>query len=611
MVYFSKLADFFDFTILPFCIFADLKALKSLIPYFVKYRWRLLLGIVFVSVANYFAVYSITFVRQGIDYVKDASTNTPISTIGYRLMGFGLMTLGVSLLQGLFMFLMRQSIIVMCRHIEYDQKNALFEKLQQFDPESIKHYTIGDLMNRMSEDIGRVRMFTGPSIMYLVNTLMTFSFTIGIMLKVNTELTLLVLSPLPILAISIYFVSSRMNKRSQIVQEHLSAISTMVQETFAGVRVVKSFGKENLWISRFRQKTKDYRKVNLDLVMTNSLFQPSVLLLIGLSAIITIYMGGRQAIQGKVSIGNIAEFLVYVSRLAWPIASLGWVTSLIQRAAASQTRIDEVMHFQPAIQDGKLEMVNEFETIVFKNVTVHYPNTQKTALKNASFCILKGQKIGIVGKTGAGKSTIINLLTRHLDPTSGEILLNGQQLTHYKIASWRNKLGVVPQESFLFSETIAENVSFSYPTQKAENTKSELQIKEKVGKSLEMAEVKQSIDKFPLKEETLVGERGVLLSGGQKQRIAIARAFYKDPQVFMFDDCLSAVDTITENQILTNIRTQFSKKTLIVVSHKISTVMDANCILFVENGEIKEIGTHASLMAAQNGYYQMYQIQQL
>ena len=219
------------------------------------------------------------------------------------------------------------------------------------------------------------------------------------------------------------------------------------------------------------------------------------------------------------------------------------------------------MHFQPPIQDGKLEMENEFETIVFKNITVHYPNTQKTALNNANFSIWKGQKIGIVGKTGAGKSTIINLLTRHLDPTSGEILLNGQQLTHYKIASWRNKLGVVPQESFLFSETIAENVSFSYPTQKAENTKSELQIKEKVGKSLEMAEVKQSIDKFPLKEETLVGERGVLLSGGQKQRIAIARAFYKDPQVFMFDDCLSAVDTITENQILTNIRTQFSKKT--------------------------------------------------
>ena len=597
-----KVSRFFDYTILSIRNFGKLKDLRSLRPYFLKYKWQLLLGIAFVCIANYFAVYSITFVRRGIDYLKAVPAQTPASEVGLTLLTFGGMTVIVALLQGLFMFLMRQTIIVTSRKIEFDQKNDLFRKLETFDMQRLKSYPLGDIMNRMSEDIGRVRMFTGPSIMYIVNTLMTFSFTIGIMFNVNAKLTLFVITPLPILVLAIYFVKNILNHKSQLVQENLAAISSMVQETFAGVRIIKSFGKEKEWINAFQFKTEAYRKANMNLVLTNSLIQPAILLLIGLSSIITIYVGSNEAIQGKVTIGNIAEFLVYVSRLAWPMVSLGWITSLIQRAAASQKRINEFMSFEPTIVSGPIQVSGGFQQIKFNAVNFKYNKDQSWALENISFELKKGQKLGIVGRTGAGKTTLVNLITRQIDPIDGMIEINGQPLSKTELSGWRNLLGCVAQEHFLFSESIAENVSFS-------NTAAQNQSK--VRESMQLAAIEQSIEKFPNKDQTVVGERGVLLSGGQKQRIAIARALFKNPEVFIFDDCLSALDTITEHQILANIKNRYSGKTLVVVSHKISSVADADLILYLENGKIAEKGTHHELMALKNKYFQLNLSQQV
>jgi len=583
-----------------------MKSLLSLNPYFYRYRWRLLLGVVFIAVSNFFAVQSVTYIRKGIDFVKELNPGGGAAEINSKLIYFASMTLALALLQGFFMFLMRQTIIVMSRLIEYDQKNDVFAHYQKLDAGFYKRNSTGDLMNRISEDVSRVRMYIGPSVMYVVNTLMTFGFTIGIMLKVDEKLTLLTLLPLPVLAISIYFVSSSLNRKSNRVQEELSNLSTLAQETFSGIRVIKSFGKESTWSGEFKEASEKYKKKSLDLILTDSLFQPCMLLLIGLSTIITIYVGSREAIDGKISIGNIAEFIIYVSRLTWPVASLGWVTSLIQRAAASQKRIDQFLLATPEIQSGTAPKSVLRGDLEFLNVSFSYPDSGITALKDVSFKLEAGKSLAILGHTGSGKSTVANLICRLYDPTSGEIRIDGKNIRTMNLSDLRNQIGYVPQEVFLFSDSISNNIAFSSGDHPGFQISNEL-----IEQAARDAAVYANISEFPDNFRTVVGERGITLSGGQKQRISIARAIIKEPRILLFDDCLSAVDTQTEEEILNNLNRIMKGKTTLIFSHRVSSVKNSEQIIVLDQGKIIEQGTHAQLLDKKGNYFDLYQKQLL
>ncbi|MCC6690538.1 MAG: ABC transporter ATP-binding protein, partial [Bacteroidia bacterium] len=495
-----------------------MKPLLALNKYFLKYKWRLLLGIVFIGVSNYFAVYSITFIRKGIDYIKEINPQLPPTNLNAQLLSFALMTLGMAMLQGFFLFLMRQTIIVMSRLIEYDLKNDLYEHYQKLDTTFYKHNSTGDLMNRISEDVSRVRMYIGPSIMYAVNTIMVFVFTIGIMIKIDWLLTVYVLIPLPILTISIYYVGSIMNKKGNLVQEQLSTLSTMAQEAFSGIRIIKSFAREEKWNKDFERESDIYKERNMDLVKTDSLFQPFMLLMIGLSTIATIYIGGREAIDGKITIGNIAEFIIYINRLTWPVASLGWVTSLIQRAAASQQRINQFLNTQPKIKSPVTDTLKLKGHIEFKNVSFTYKDSGIKALDAVSFLVPTGQSLAIVGHTGSGKSTIANLLCRLYDADSGDIFIDGKNIQSVNLYDLRGQIGYVPQEVFLFSDSIASNIAFS-----ANRSEHGLIARDKIEQAAKTAAIYSNINEFPDKFDTLIGERGITLSGGQKQRVSIAR----------------------------------------------------------------------------------------
>jgi len=592
------------------------KALFSLNKYFLKYRWRLLTGIFFIAISNYFAVYSVTFIRRGIDYIGVISkADEPVfsisklffsTSITLHLLFYVAMTIGMALTQGFFMFLMRQTVIVMSRLIEYDQKNDIYAHYQKLDMGFYKRNSTGDLMNRISEDVGRVRMYIGPSIMYIVNTIMTFAFTIGIMINVDARLTLYVLVPLPILTLSIYYVSATLNRKGNKVQEQLSKLSTIAQETFSGIRVIKSFSREKEWSRDFEKESELYKDKNMDLVKTESLFQPFMILMIGLSTIITIYIGGSEAINHKISIGNIAEFLIYVSRLTWPVASLGWVTSLVQRAAASQKRINEFLDIKPAINSPTNEPFLLRGEIEFKNVSFTYKDSGIKALNNVSFKIPQGKTVAIIGKTGSGKSTIANLLSRLYDADSGEILVGGKNIKQINLYDLRNQIGYVPQEVFLFSDTIANNISFSA----AENEKKRADINA-VEQAAKNAVIYSNIIEFPEKFETVVGERGITLSGGQKQRISIARAIIKEPRLLIFDDCLSAVDTETEEEILKNLKEIMNDKSSVIISHRVSSVKNSSDIIVLDNGAIVESGTHYDLVDKKGIYFDLYQKQLL
>ena len=583
-----------------------MKSLKHINKYFFKYKWRLGLGVLFVCASNYYAVNGIVYARQAIDYIQQNALVLEKDVMLDELWIYALKILGVALLSGLFLFFMRQTIIVMSRLIEYDLKNEIYDHYQQLDLSFYKRSNTGDLMNRISEDVSRVRMYIGPAIMYILNTSARFILTITVMIHVNPQLTLYTLIPLPFLAVAIYVISDRINKKSTKIQEQLSTITSYTQEAFSGIRVLKSYGREAFSTDEFSEKSEQYRKRNIGLVLTEALFQPSMLVLIGISNIVIVYIGGHLVIEGRLSYGNIIEFVLYVNALTWPIASLGWVTSLIQRAAASQTRINEFLRIRPKIKNKEThnsDMLFEITDIEFKNVSFEYPDTGIMALKNISFKVKKGNSLAIIGKTASGKSTIAHLFCRLYDTTEGEILINGNNIKNIPLHSYRSQIGYTPQDTFLFSNTISKNIAFSI--------NDNLINKEQVDSAAKQAAIHDNIQSFPDHYETLVGERGITLSGGQKQRISIARALIKNPQVLILDDCLSAVDTETEEEILNNLKLEMHNKTSIVISHRISSVKHADHILVLDDGCIVEQGTHADLLKNKAAYYHLYQMQLL
>jgi len=591
------------------------KSLKYLNKYFWKYKWRLSLGILFAILSTFFGIYIAVLVRKATDYMMlAAKQNFSFDVVAKELLEYGLLIIGTTIVSGFLMFLMRQAIIVMSRHIEYDLKNEIFSHYQTLDTAFYRRNNTGDLMNRISEDVSRVRMYIGPAVMYFASTLATIILVSATMTGVNAKLTLFVLLPLPILVVVIYFVSDLINKLSNSVQEQLSTLSIMAQETFSGIRVLKAYVQESPSGTNFSNASGSYRKKYLKLILTESLFSPFILLLIGLSTIITIYMGGKQAIDGQISYGNIVEFVIYVNKLTWPVAALGWVTSLVQRAAASQKRINEFLETAPIIHNNTAEInanQNKFEgEVEFKNVSFTYPDSGIQALKNVSFKIESGKSLAIIGKTGSGKSTVAALICRLYDVSSGAILLDGKNIKERDLFSLRKNIGYVPQDTFLFSDTVENNIAFGINNEteslSAMNSNKKTKLIHSAAKNAGLA---REIQHFPNKYNTMIGERGITLSGGQKQRIAIARAIVGGPQVLLFDDCLSSVDTETESEILGNLKAIMKGKTTIIISHRISTVKDADHIIAMNEGRIIEEGTHEALLLKKGFYFELYQKQ--
>jgi ATP-binding cassette subfamily B protein len=582
------------------------KALARLHPYFWKYRLRLFSGMVFIALSTWFSLVPADLVGQGIDYATKAlhQPTVPREEVIYKLLLFGLQVIAYTLAYGIFLFLNRQTIIVMSRLIEYDLKNEVFNHYQQLDQTFYKRNNTGDLMNRISEDISRVRMYIGPAVMYATGTIITLIMTIIFMFRSDVRLALYVLAPLPILTISIYYVSNRINKKSLKVQEQLSYLTTLAQETFSGVRIIKAFAREENNLKRFDTAADEYKIRNMSLAKTESMFQPFMLLLIGLSIILTVFIGGAEVIRGSLTVGTIATFMLYVIRLTWPIASLGWVTSLVQRASASQERINEFLDTQPAIQNTSEEHTIINGRIEFKNVIFTYPDSGVKALKGISFSVNAGKSVAFIGRTGSGKSTLAQLMVRLYDATSGQILIDGKDIREINLNALREATGYVPQEVFLFSETIAGNIAFSaHDLREIEKNRSAIE------QAAKDAAIHAGIMEFPDQYRTLVGERGVTLSGGQQQRISIARAILKQPQLLIFDDCLSAVDTETEDEILANLRRIMKDKTTVIISHRVSSVRHADQIVVLENGKIIEQGSHQQLLDLKGNYSELYRKQ--
>lgn len=582
-----------------------MKSLQVLNKYFYKYRKRLLIGVLFVSISVFFGVLPAQLVRESFDVVEKAiegyknQPNFDYSDLRNKLILYGLIIIGSSLLKGLFMFFMRQTIIVVSRHIEYDMKNEIFAQYQALSLAFYKRNRTGDLMNRISEDVSRVRMYVGPALMYSINVAMTLLIIIPIMIYWSPRLTLYVLLPLPVLAASIYYVSKKINIQSEKVQRQLSQISSHVQEAFSGIRVLKAYTREERSKQDFADEAQHYFERNKGLFRINALFFPLMLLLIGLSTILTVYIGGLETINGRISTGVIAEFIIYVNMLTWPVASIGWVTSLVQRAAASQERINEFLSITPDIENPT-EVPFSFQgQVEFKNVTFTYPDTGITALKDVSFRLESGQSLAILGRTGAGKSTIAQLVGRLYDVDEGEILVDGKPIHTINLNDLRSAIGYVPQEAFLFSSSLADNIAFG-----SDEVSDEL-----IREAARSAQVHDNIVDFPQQYQTRVGERGITLSGGQKQRVSIARAIMKKPRLLIFDDCLSAVDTETEEKILQQLRQLIKQRTSIIISHRVSSVKNANHILVLDKGCIVEQGQHAELMAHQGEYHELYQQQ--
>ena len=583
-----------------------MKELKYLFKFYKKYRWRFALGSFFVVISNVFALYPAIYTRKAFDVAKEAIETSQTgsfdnSELTSTLLYFGMMLIFFALLKGVFMFFMRQTIIVMSRLIEFDIKNEIFKHYQDLDRAFYKRNNTGDMMARISEDVSKVRMFLGPATMYPINMLSLFLFVMYNMFSINVKLSLFVLAPLPIMSITIFFISKVIHAKSEKVQTQLSTLSTLTQESFSGIRILKSFVNEKTNYNLFKSETNEYLKRNVSLAKTNAAFFPFMLLLIGLSTLLTIYIGGKESIAGNISTGNIAEFIIYVNMLTWPMASIGWVTSIIQRAAASQKRINEFLNTKTEIssQEGDVHKIEG--NISFKNVNFEYPDSKVKALTNISFDIKKGEAIAIVGRTGSGKSTIVNLISRMYKPTSGSIKIDEQPIENINLKSLRSEISLVPQEALLFSDTISNNIAFG---SRDKNLKQET-----IEATAEKAAIHQNIISFPNGYETMVGERGVTLSGGQKQRISIARALIRPCNVLIFDDCLSAVDNETEEKILSSIKKEGERKTTITISHRLSSIQHVDKILVLENGEIAETGTHAKLYEKEGIYYEMYQQQ--
>lgn len=585
-----------------------MKHLAALNKYFFKYKWRLLAGIIFVICANALNTYTPRIVGEAVTLISDsleklrtigptAELNT--ETLGKEILFLFLKYLAVALMAGGFTFLMRQMIIVVSRLIEYDMKNDIYDHYQQLDLAFYRKNNTGDLMNRITEDVSRVRMYIGPAIMYTVNLFFTIVFAVSAMLSRDRELTLWVLIPLPVLSFLIYFINEKIESSSTAIQGKLSDLTTNAQETYSGIRVVQAYTREQEMLKYFDEESEVYKQKQLQLAKIDSIYFPTMTFLIGLSVIIVVYIGGIHVGNHQIKPGVLAEFLNYVNMLMWPVSSLGWTASLIQRAAASQKRINEFLNHQPTVKDSGNVTKEIKGAIEFNHVSFTYPDTGIQALKDVSFSLKPGERIAIIGRTGSGKTTIADLLMRMYDTTGGKILIDNTEIKDYSLRSLRQQMGFVPQDVFLFSETITENISFGL-----ENADKELATK-----FAHYASIGKEIESFPEGYETMVGERGVTLSGGQKQRISIARALIKQPNVLLLDDSLSAVDTATEKQIQQNLDEVLSGKTAIIITHRIFSLIHFDNILVLDNGHIAEQGTHEQLVKKGGIYADIYQKQ--
>ena len=578
-----------------------MKELKYLNKYLFKYRVSLFLGILITIVARIFSLFAPRLIGNSLTaverYILDDSLG--LDVIKEELFWNIVIIISAALISGFLTFLMRQTIINVSRYIEFDLKNEIFEHYQKLCLSFYKNNRTGDLMNRISEDVGKVRMYFGPAIMYSINTIALFVIVISYMVSIAPLLTVYTLLPLPILSLAIYKLSKAINTRSTAVQETLSDLSTFTQESFSGIAVIKSYGIQSKINEDFAKLTALSKDKNVDLAKIQAWFFPLMILLIGFSNILVIFIGGNQYIEGTLEIGVLAEFIIYVNMLTWPVATVGWVTSIVQQAEASQKRINDFLKEEPKITSGSLDQTIEKGTIEFKNVNFTYKETQIQAAKNISFKLNPGETLGVIGKTGSGKSTLLDLISRLYDVDEGEILIDGIPIQDYNLSGIRSEIGYVPQNPFLFSETIERNIRFGKQDANFEEIKAAAQS----------AAVAENIERFKEGYETLLGERGVTLSGGQIQRISIARALIKDPKVLLFDDCLSAVDADTEEEILKNLKERSKEKTTLIVSHRISSVIDANCILVIDQGTVIEQGTHAELINKAGFYKELFQKQ--
>jgi ATP-binding cassette subfamily B multidrug efflux pump len=571
-----------------------MKELQYLNKYFVKYKFHFLLGILFTIASQVFSLFTPKLINKSITVVENFHKNgLNLETVKIELIENILWIVGSTLIAGILRFLMRQKLIVMSRHVEFDLKNEIFKHYEVLDQNFYKRNRTGDLMNRISEDVAKVRQYVGPAVMYTINTFISFIIVIIYMYNVSPRLTLYAILPLPILAFIIFKLSKEINKRSTIFQQYLSEVFSFTQEIFSGIRVVKAYGLEKQYQKNLEEIAAESKTKSMDLAGIQSLFGPLMIGLIGISNLIVIYFGGMLYIDGSIkSIGTIAEFILYVNMLTWPVASIGWVSSLVQEAEASQKRINEFLKIEPEIKNKSEEPTNIQGEIEFKNVTFTYDDTDITALQNISFKVKKGQTLAILGKTGSGKSSILSLITRMYDIKQGAITIDGKNIDEVNLFDLRSSIGIVPQDSFLFSDTIKNNIKFG----KEDATDDE------VITAAKNAVVHNNIKHFKQKYETILGERGITLSGGQKQRVSIARAIIKNPKILLFDDCLSAVDTETEEQILNNLLKISKDKTTIIVSHRISSAKNADKIIIIDEGQIIQEGSHNQLVN-QEGYY--------
>jgi ATP-binding cassette subfamily B protein len=579
-----------------------MKELQHLNKYFVKYKFHFLLGIFITIIAQIFSLFTPKLVSKSFKAIEDFHKNDLSSEmIKTELLHNIFWIVGTTLIAGILTFLMRQTLIVMSRHVEFDLKNEVFKHYEVLDQNFYKRNRTGDLMNRISEDVGKVRMYVGPAVMYTINTFIRFTVVIIYMYNVSPRLTLYTILPLPILSFIIFKLSKEINVRSTIFQQYLSKISTFTQEIFSGIRVVKAYALEKQFQNNIADLAKESKTKSMSLAGVQSLFGPLMIALIGVSNLVVIYFGGLMYINGTIkSIGTIAEFILYVNMLTWPVASIGWVSSLVQEAEASQKRINEFLKIEPEIKNKATENTTIDGEIEFKNVSFTYDDTEITALHNISFKVKKGETLAILGKTGSGKSSILSLITRQHDIKEGSITIDGKKIDQVNLYDLRNNIGIVPQDAFLFSDTIKNNIKFG----------KEYATDDDVTNAAKKAVVHDNIINFKNKYETILGERGITLSGGQKQRVSIARAIIKNPKILLFDDCLSAVDTDTEEQILNNLLTLSRDKTTIIVSHRVSSAKNADKIIIIEEGQIIQEGSHNQLVN-QEGYYAELYLKQL
>jgi ATP-binding cassette subfamily B multidrug efflux pump len=610
-----------------------MKELKYLNKYFFKYKWHLIIGLLFIVLTTYFKVYAPTLFNEGVDYIEnslDAVKNDTASpplpesirwlndigltsveqtsankeeqakTTRYVILLLAVLFAVIFIIQGIFLFFTRVTLIIMSRRIEYDLKNQIYQQYQELSLSFFKRNNTGDLMNRISEDVSKVRMYLGPAVMYTLSLAFLIGFVLYAMCSISVKLTLYTLLPLPILSISIYYVSTLINKKSERVQSKQSELSSFVQETTSGIRVLKAYNRENAYMNFFRNESDSYKTLILSLIKIEALFMPLIIMLVGLSTVLAIYLGSVEAIVGNgFDKGDIIQFIIYVNMLTWPFASVGWVTSLVNKAEASQKRINEFLKEEPEIKSTVSGDEKITGNISFEEVSFTYPDTGIEALQRINFNLKTGQTLGITGRTGSGKSTIANLISRQYDVTSGSIKIDNRTIQNVHLESLRNSIGTVPQDVFLFSDSIRNNISFS----------DERLTEEQIVEAAKKAAIYDNIMEFPEKFDTVLGERGINLSGGQKQRISIARAIIKSPEILIFDDCLSAVDTETEDKILRSLSQIMKGKTSVIISHRISSILGADHILVLDKGQIIEQGSHQDLIDKKGYYHELYQKQ--